>query len=263
MAESMAESDELNWKVAGQGEPLVLIHGLFGSLENLGGIARQLAESFTVYSLDLPNHGRSLHTEQINLPGLAECVLSWLNERNLQTVSIIGHSLGGKVAMELALTHPERIRQLVVLDIAPVAYSPHHNDVLDGLLALKPEQVTSRRDADEQLQAKVPEVAVRSFLLKNLVKQTDGGFAWRINLPVIHRDYPNMIAANRDDAVFEGGVLFIKGGNSDYILPEYRDQIVARFPNATVKIVPDTGHWLHAEKPDLVARLASRFLSLN
>ncbi len=253
-------ASSLYFRQAGEGEPLLLIHGLFGSLENLGALARPLAETFRVYSLDLPNHGRSPQVETLSLASMTETLLAWLDEEKLGQVHLLGHSLGGKVAMELALRHPQRVKNLVVLDIAPVDYPPHHNEVFAGLLALDTAQLQSRSEADQLLKAHVPEIAVRSFLLKNLVKDPQGGFAWRMNLPVIHRDYPQLIAANRRGARFDGNTLFIKGGNSDYLQTEYREEILERFPKAAIKIVPDTGHWLHAEKPELVARLAKRFL---
>jgi len=253
-------ASSLYFRRAGEGEPLLLIHGLFGSLENLGALARPLAESFTVYSLDLPNHGRSPQVDSMSLASMTETLLAWLDEQKLGQVHLLGHSLGGKVAMELELRHPERVKNLAVLDIAPVDYPPHHNDVFAGLLALDTTQLQSRSEADHLLKAHVPEIAVRSFLLKNLVKDPQGGFAWRMNLPIIHRDYPQLIAANRRGASFGGNTLFIKGGNSDYLQAKYRDDILERFPKAAIKIVPDTGHWLHAEKPELVARLVKRFL---
>jgi esterase len=248
-------------KQAGEGEPLVLIHGLFGSLENLGGIARLLAEDFAVHSLDLPNHGRSKHTSAMSLASMAADVLAWMDEQGLEQAHMLGHSLGGKVAMEVALTHPERVASLVVVDIAPVTYSPHHNDVFKGLLAVDPAQIESRAEADKALKPYVPELPVRSFLLKNLVKEPDGGFAWRMNLPVINQEYEQLIAANRADARYPGPTLFVKGGDSHYIQEKHREDIISRFPQAAVRIVPETGHWLHAEKPELVARLVKRFVA--
>lgn len=243
----------------GQGEPLILIHGLFGSLENLGGIARPLADHYTVYSLDLPNHGRSPHTDTMNLATMAADVLSWMDEQKLESAHILGHSLGGKVAMELALGYAERINSLVVLDIAPVTYPPHHDAIFEGLLALDPGQLESRAQADDLLKSHVSELPVRSFLLKNLVKESQG-FGWRINLSAIHQNYSHLIDANREDGTFTGPTLFVKGGNSNYIQEKHRDAIVSRFPKAAVKIVPETGHWLHAEKSELVAGLVRRFL---
>lgn len=229
-------------------------------MENLGGIARPLASHFTVHSLDLPNHGRSAHTDAMILPDMATDVLAWMDRQGLTSAHILGHSLGGKVAMELALRDARRIKSLVVLDIAPVTYPPHHDAVFEGLLALELNQIESRAQADDFLKSYVPELAVRSFLLKNLVKEPQG-FRWRINLPVIHKNYRHLIAANSEKGIFAGPTLFIKGGNSDYIQEQQRDAILSRFPKAAVKIVPETGHWLHAEKPELVARLVQRFLA--
>lgn len=250
----------LHHKVAGAGDPLILIHGLFGSLENLGGIARQLAEHYTVYSIDLPNHGRSPHTDATDLSSLADHVLQWMDAQSISCAHLLGHSLGGKAAMEVALRRPERVRRLVVMDIAPVHYEPHHDGVFDGLLSFNPCELTSRTEADKLLAKSVSELPVRSFLLKNLVKQAEGGFAWRMNLPVIHRDYPQLIQGNINDCSFNGRVLFLKGGNSDYILEKHREDILSRFPQATLKAVSNTGHWLHAEKADLVSKLTLSFL---
>lgn len=227
-------------------------------MENLGGLARPLSEFYQVHSLDLPNHGRSAHTQHIDLPSMAAAVVAWMDAQGIEKTAIIGHSLGGKTAMELALWMPQRISKLVVIDIAPVHYPPHHNQVFAALARVIPEQLGNRADAEALMAPLVPEVAIRSFLLKNLLKQ-ESGFRWRMNLPVITRDYPALIAGNRD-GVFHGGALFIKGGDSDYVTPDHRDLIVARFPNAQLKIVPNTGHWLHAEKPELVSKLALRFL---
>ncbi|WP_045857190.1 alpha/beta fold hydrolase [Teredinibacter purpureus] len=249
----------LHVKEAGAGKPVVLIHGLFGSLENLGGLARQLAEHYHVFSLDLPNHGRSQHTEDTSLSQMADSVFRWLNAQPFQHASFIGHSLGGKVAMELALCHPEKVDRLAVLDIAPVHYAPHHEQVFKGLLSLQPATLPSRSEADAQLSAYVPELPIRSFLLKNLVRQ-EQGFGWRMNLPTLHRHYARLVSGNRRGQVYKGNTLFLKGGNSDYIGEQHRDEILSRFPNAKVKIVAGTGHWLHADKPDLVARLLQRFL---
>ena len=250
----------LHHKVAGSGDPIILIHGLFGSLENLGAIARLLTESYTVYSLDLPNHGRSGHTTTTDLPSLADHILQWMNENSIDRAHFFGHSLGGKAAMEVALRHPERVVGLVVVDIAPVHYEPHHGGVFKGLLSVDVAELVSRADADSMLAEYVPELPVRSFLLKNLVKLPEGGFSWRMNLPVIHRDYAELIKANISGKCFGGNVLFLKGGESNYILEKHRHEILSRFPQTTLKIVANTGHWLHAEKPDLVSKLTKSFL---
>ena len=249
----------LYFRSQGQGDPLVMIHGLFGSMENLGTIAKQLADTFTVFSIDLPNHGRSPHSGEMSLTTMMEDVCAWMDSQGLTRAHFLGHSLGGKTAMELALSHPERVQKLVVLDIAPVHYPPHHNEVFAGLLSIEPDSLGSRQEADQLLMPHVPETAVRSFLLKNLVRE-EAGFRWRMNVPVIHRRYGDLIRENRADKQFNGPVLFLKGGDSNYIGEEYRADIINRFPAAQVKIVAGTGHWLHAEKPELVALLSKKFL---
>lgn len=249
----------LHVKVAGEGEPLILLHGLFGSLENLGAVARLLSVDFKVYSVDLPNHGRSSHRSGANLAHMAGAVCEWMGKTGLVSAALVGHSLGGKVAMEIALNHPDRVDSVVVIDIAPITYPPRHENVFAGLNAVDPAALSSRAEAETQLAAHVPEAAVRSFLLKNLVK-TEAGFAWRMHLQDIQREYPNLLRENRYDGTFLRPVLFLKGGDSDYIKSDHRQAILQRFPSAQLKIVPNTGHWLHAEKPELTAALIRKFL---
>lgn len=238
----------------------MLIHGLFGSLENLGALARILAQDFTVYSIDLPNHGRSPHVDNADLGLMSELVLAWMSQQGLSAVGMVGHSLGGKVSMEIALLQPAMIERLVVMDIAPSEYSPHHNDVFKALLTVDIDAIKSRSEADEVMQPFVPEVAVRSFLLKNILRKADGGFAWKMNLTGLFESYENLIRANVSGPVFAGETLFLKGGASDYIGEKNRQDIVSRFPSSHLKIVANTGHWLHAEKPQVVAKLIANFL---
>lgn len=254
------EQQSLYFRKQGQGEPVILVHGLFGSLENLGALARILAQHFCVYSVDLPNHGRSPHSHHMNLSSMAADLSTWMDEQQLTSAMLVGHSLGAKVVMELALNLPDKCKKLVAIDIAPVQYQPRHTQIFKGLLALDPPNLSSRSQADTQLKPYVTELAVRSFLLKNLVKEAKG-FSWKMNLPVIDTCYSALIAANKlPMQPFSGEVLFIKGGNSDYILESHTEAIGARFPKAKLRLIANTGHWLHAEKPDHVAKLVARFL---
>lgn len=252
----------MDYSVRGEGEPLVLLHGLFGTRENLGAMARQLSETFTVYSLDLPNHGRSPHTDECGLACMAAMVGDWLEQLGIAPIHCFGHSLGGKVAMELALTRPSLVKGLVVADIAPVRYGRRHEDVFTGLRALTLDSLRSRLEADAILSRFVTEKPVRSFLLKNLQKAPDGGFSWRMNLEGLYKAYPSLIQENCA-GVFERPVLFLKAEHSDYLHGEYQGAIALRFPAAAFKVVSNTGHWLHAEKPELVARLVQRFLAAS
>jgi len=251
---------ELNASTAGDGPPLIMLHGLFGAGDNLGGIRRRLQHAFTVHSLDLRNHGDSPHTDSMTYPEMAADVSAWMAKAGLSSASLLGHSMGGKVAMELALSEPKKVQRLIVADIAPVAYAPHHEGVLEGLLALDGVAVSSRREADKELAAFVQEPRVRQFLLTNMVPG-DKGFHWRMNVQALANCYDQIMAAPAASGPFEGPVLFLKGGDSDYIDTSHQKVVKALFPKTQLRVVPGTGHWLHAEKADLFARLCERFLA--
>lgn len=250
----------LHHRITGEGPPLLLLHGLFGSLENLGGVAQRLADSWQIHALDLRNHGRSPHAEVFTYAAMAADVAHYLDSQGLDQVALLGHSMGGKIAMTLALQSPGRVARLIIADIAPVHYPPHHDSILAGLEALDTAGLLSREAADAQLKPWVPEIAVRQFLLKNLVREGPGGFRWRLNLPVIRRCYHEILQGQLGLGRYDGPVLFIKGGRSDYILPSQQPAVLSCFPAAQLRVIPGTGHWLHAEKPDLFASLCRRFL---
>lgn len=256
----MTSSVELAASVSGEGPPVVLLHGLFGAGDTLGGIRRRLAREYQVYSLDLRNHGESPHTDSMSYPEMAGDVLAYLDRAGLAEASLLGHSMGGKVAMEVALMAPGRVTRLIVADIAPVAYEPHHDNIERALRTLDPSRVRSRREADTVLAESIEERGVRQFLLTNLVP-ADGGFRWRMNVPGILACYDQIMAGPHTSGVYEGPTLFIRGGNSDYIQAEHRDAVTGYFPNVDLKVIPEAGHWLHAEKPELFARICQRFLA--
>ena len=244
----------------GQGPDVISLHGLFGSQENLGMINRGLAESFRVHGLDLRNHGRSPHDEEMNYPVMADDVLTYMDDNQLGTVHLVGHSMGGKVAMTIALMAPERVTSLAVIDIAPVAYQERRHDrILEGLSSMPLNTLKSRTEADRFLAAFESEPAVRQFLLKNLYRDGQGQYRWRVNLPAIMMHYMAILAGQHSDTGFVNDTLFIKGGDSDYILPEHREQVLALFPSASVRVIPGAGHWVHAQKPELVTRTLLRF----
>lgn len=248
----------LHFRKTGEGSPVIVLHGLFGSLENLSSLSRALSESHCVYSVDLPNHGRSSHTSRTSLALMADQLADWMLQQDLQSACWIGHSLGGKLAMEVALARPAQVSRLVVLDIAPVAYAPSHDRIFAGLRAIPLENLESRADADTLLAEQVSEPAVRNFLLKNLVRQ-NGGFVWRMNLELLWREYSRLLTANRE-GVYAGPVLLVKGEQSDYLQVQHRAEIARRFPAAELKIAAGTGHWLHVDKADLVNGIVSRFI---
>lgn len=252
---------QLNFKQhSDTGPVLVILHGLFGSLVNWNWQARQFAEDFTVHTLDLRNHGGSPHTDSMDYPSMAADVLEFMDDHSIDRCHVLGHSMGGKVAMQMALGHPERIGRLVVVDIAPVEYAGEHDEIFEGLLALDPAGIRSRREADQQLASRVEDEQVRQFLLSNLYRTDEGSLAWRINLSGLHDCYPQLLAAPAGNEPFDGDTLFVKGDMSDYISETCREELLKKFPRARLKTVMQAGHWLHAEKPQTFNRLVRDFL---
>lgn len=251
---------KLHYQIHGSGTPLVILHGLFGTLENWGSQIKALSENLQVVAVDLRNHGRSPHAERTDYAVMAEDVISLLNDLKLDCVNLMGHSMGGKVAMQLALNHPERLKKLIVVDISPVTYPHHHQDVLKGLFSIDLEQTKSRTQADQQLSTYIEEPGVRAFLLKNLYKDDNKQFQWRMNLPALSQEYNNISAAPTGTP-YNGNTLFIKGVKSDYIQAEHRSAILALFPSASYKLIQDAGHWPHAEKPAIFTQLVINFLA--
>ncbi len=250
---------ELYSRVRGDGPWLVMLHGLFGSGDNLGGIARILESDFRILLVDLRNHGRSPHAPTMTYAEMAEDVFAAMDKENIAEAFVFGHSMGGKTAMTMALSNPNRVSKLVVGDIAPVPYGGHHDRVIEGLHAVAKVGPQSRAEAEAILCSYVEEEGVLGFLMTNWRRQSDGRWGWRINLDVISGQYSD-IAAGMDSAVYRRPVLFLRGANSDYIQAQHRERILELFPEATVKTIAGTGHWLHAEKPELVARNVKRFL---
>ncbi|MDP0589143.1 MAG: alpha/beta fold hydrolase [Candidatus Endonucleobacter bathymodioli] len=244
----------------GQGRDVISLHGLFGSQQNLGTLNRNLAKQFRVHGLDVRNHGRSPHSDDMNYKLMAKDVIEYFDDHELHNVDLLGHSMGGKIAMTIALIVPERIRKLVVMDIAPVEYDHKCDDVLDGLSSIDLGAIKKRSDADSMLALFVKDSDVRLFLLKNLYRDKNENYQWLFNLNSIQKHYCEIVKTPPTDKVFEGDTLFLKGEDSDYILPEHEGVVLSLFPNATVKVVPGAGHWLHAQQPDLVAHSINSFL---
>ncbi|MFV8816413.1 alpha/beta fold hydrolase [Haliea sp. E17] len=246
---------------AGEGPPVILLHGLFGAGSNLGALSRSLADRFTVYSLDLPNHGRSGWVEQAGPADMAVLLGQWMEEQRLASAACVGHSLGGKVMMELALSQPQKVRALVAADIAPVEYpAGGHDSIFAALEAVAAQGVGSRNEAADIMARYLDEPGVIQFLLMSLQRGEDGVFNWRFNLRAMRDNYTAVRGAPLHRAPYAGPVLFVKGGDSSYILPEHRAQVLALFPQAEMKVMPGCGHWLHAEQPEQFNRIVGRFL---
>ena len=250
---------QLNFKKSGSGPPLVILHGLFGSADNWYSIAKDLEGSFTLYLVDQRNHGDSPHSSVWNYEVMVEDVRELLDTEGLDSVYLMGHSMGGKTAMNFAVRYPGRVRRLIVGDIAPRYYPIHHQVILEGLNALDLSQLQSRKEADEHLAKFIPELGIRQFLLKSLGR--DGqGFAWKINLSVITEKIEEVGKALEEGAIFEGPTLFLSGANSNYIQEKDLSDMKRHFPNFTWVSIPNAGHWLHAEQPQAVIKEIRNFL---
>ncbi|MCJ8164732.1 alpha/beta fold hydrolase [Pontibacter sp. E15-1] len=255
---------KLHYKEMGHGQPLLILHGLFGTLDNWQTLANRFAEHYNVFLVDLRNHGRSPHSEEHTYDLMADDVLELVDELGIPTPAIMGHSMGGKVAMKYALKYPTRITKLIVVDIAPKAYPPHHDEIIDALKSVKLDGVTSRSEIDKQLAKHIKETDVRLFLMKNLYRTENNGFAWRMNLDALANNYEEIAGAITADVPFKKHTLFIKGGKSGYIKPEDMYGSIERlFTLVEIETIPDAGHWVHAQAPDEVYDLVTTFLNTD
>ncbi|MHA7131589.1 alpha/beta fold hydrolase [Algoriphagus namhaensis] len=250
---------KLNFKKAGSGPPLVILHGLFGSADNWFTIARELQALFTLYLVDQRNHGDSPHSDEWNYSVMVDDLLELFDDEGLDKAFLMGHSMGGKTAMNFALAHPDRVERLIVADIAPRYYPVHHEQILEGLNSLPLKDLESRKQADEELAKYIKEPGIRQFLLKSLGRD-ERGFVWKINLPVITKNIEEVGQALEGDETYEGKTLFLAGAKSDYITDEDYEEIYEFFPNYQLVKIPDAGHWLHAEQPADVVKEIKNFL---
>jgi len=271
-----AGDERLAARTLGEAGPrVVFVHGLFGQGKNWTTIAKGLAGDHRVTLIDLPNHGHSPWTDRVDYVDMAELLADELETLG-DPVTLVGHSMGGKVAMTLALRRPELLRALVVVDIAPSEYpvSGGRTDDPDeeaspfgayiaAMRELDLDRLESRQQADEALRAAVPSRMVRSFLLQSLVREgTDGGWRWRLNLELLERDLGALrgFPVPPEGAQFDGPVLWIAGANSTYVLPDDRPRMDALFPNTRLVRIKNAGHWVHSEQPEVFAEVLRRFL---
>ena len=241
---------------AGEGAPLVVLHGLFGSARNWNTVAKRLGAGHRVHALDMRNHGGSPWSDDMGYADMADDVGGYMEDKvvgkGLGPVSLLGHSMGGKAAMVLALTRPDLVDKLVVADIAPVGYSHTLMPYVEAMRAVDLSGVTRRGEVDAQLASSIPEPPIRSFLLQNLVAE-NGTFSWRINLKALGDRMDEMTAFPTGDLAgrsYDKPTLFLHGERSDYVRPSHHEEIRRLFPNARIEGIADAGHWLHAEQPD-------------
>lgn len=252
---------KLNYKEVGEGKPLIILHGLFGSSDNWISIARKLGEKRKVYVIDQRNHGDSPHSDEFSYDAMAADLKEFINDHIIPKFDLIGHSLGGKIAMVFACKYPDLVDNLIVVDIAPKQYPVHHDTIIEGLKSIDLYTLKSRNEADKALSEYVPLLGVRQFLLKNL-KRTLEGFGWKINIDVIQKEIAEVGKALATGSSFNKPTLFIRGGMSNYILEDDMEQILSHFANAKLTTVKGASHWVHAEKPDVFLNEVSTFLKL-
>jgi pimeloyl-ACP methyl ester carboxylesterase len=249
-------------KIEGEGKPLLILHGFLGMLDNWKTLGAKYAESgFQVHLLDLRNHGRSLHAEEFNYQVMARDIYEYCQTHQLTNIDLIGHSMGGKVAMLFAATYPEFVDKLVIADIGLKYYKPHHQEILAGLNAVDFSTKPDRSEVEEILCPYIPDFGTRQFLMKSLFWKQQGQLAFRFNLDVFNKKIEEVGKALPEDKHFEKETLFIRGGNSRYILDADVPEIKKQFPNFELKTIPNAGHWLHAENPKMFVAITLNFLN--
>jgi pimeloyl-ACP methyl ester carboxylesterase len=251
----------LNSRIEGEGHPLIIIHGFLGMSDNWKSLASLYAAlGFQVHMIDLRNHGKSFHSDEFNYTVMSNDILEYCEHYHLENVSVIGHSMGGKVAMLFATTHPEMVEKLIIADIGPKYYAPHHQDILAGLNAVDFSKKPNRASVEEILYPFIPDFGTRQFLMKNLYWVEPGQLAFRFNLPVFNAKIETIGEALPEANHFNKPTLFIRGENSSYILDDDLLEINKHFPIFELATIPNVGHWLHAENPKLFFEETARFL---
>lgn len=251
---------QLHFKESGRGRVVILLHGLFGSSDNWHPLALRLAESFRVFAVDQRNHGQSPHSDEMNYSLMAGDLNEFIAARGIESATIIGHSMGGKTAMQFALEFPRQVEKLIVADMAPRTYAPAYEKFFTAQLALDLKSFSTRQEIEDALAPEIPNLALRRFLLKNLGRNSAGEFLWKINLQGISDNYLRLGASVSASAPFAKPTLFLRGGKSNYINPEDEPLIRELFPHSEIQTIAEASHWVHADAPDEFLRRVFDFL---
>ncbi len=259
------EQQILHSKIYGQdkpGMPLLVFHGLFGMLDNWGSFGKEFGEYFPVHLMDLRNHGKSFHSEEMSHDDLAHDISHYMEYHNLQKINSLGHSLGGKAVMQFAIKYPVKVEKLIVADIAPKAYPPHHQGIIKALQSVDFEKISSRQDVEEILSQYIPEKSVIFFLAKNLYWKDAQNkvLDWRFNLKTLSEKYTEYVANAIKFGVFSGETLFIAGEKSNYILPQDEFLLKQQFPNYKLVKIANAGHWVQSDNPTDFNKAVKDFL---
>ncbi|MDC0331525.1 alpha/beta fold hydrolase [Flavobacteriaceae bacterium] len=251
----------LHSKIIGKGVPLLILHGYFGMSDNWKSLGNKFAEGFQTHLIDQRNHGRSFHENDFNYDCLADDLFRYVIHHNLKKIVLLGHSMGGKTAMLFAVKYPNFLDKLIVADISPRYYQPHHNEILKALNSVNFTNQNTRKLVDQKITELIPDIGVRSFLLKNVYWKEKGILGYRFNLKSLTDNNIEVGKELPPNTSFKGKVLFISAGDSGYINNDDLFLIKAHFPNSSVTIMSDVGHWLHAENPNLFHKLVINFIS--
>ena len=238
-------------KIIGEGKPMIIMHGYLGMSDNWKTLGARFAEAgFQVHLLDLRNHGRSFHSSDFDYTYMSEDVANYCAHHNLKDVTLIGHSMGGKVAMFAACEYPDLVDKMIVADISPKSYPPHHQDIMQALNAVNFDEMSSRKEVENVIEQYIKEFGVRQFLMKSVHRVSADKLGFRFNLEVFNQSQETIGEALPDNAVFHKNTLFIKGEKSNYINTTDDALIKKHFPNSNIQTVSNAGHWLHADNPD-------------
>lgn len=247
--------------ILGEGKPLCILHGFLGMLDNWKTLGSSYSENgFCVHLIDQRNHGKSFHSPDFHYDLLSDDLLRYLNFHNIEQTSVIGHSMGGKTAMQFACSHEVRVEKLLIADIAPKYYPPHHQNIIDGLNAINVKSLSSRKDADDQLRNYISDFGTRQFLLKNLYRTGNKQLDFRFNLEVLSQRMEEIGENISSTERFQGPTLFLRGDRSEYVTKTDEEAIKRHFPLAKIETIDKAGHWLHAENPDQFFEKSMEFL---
>ena len=250
----------LYYRKYGKGEPLIIMHGLFGSSDNWHTLGKKFAEHLTVYLLDLRNHGRSPHSDNFSPEIMANDLAEFMDQQQIEVANLLGHSLGGGIAMRFTSQYPERVKKLIVVDFAPKKYQPSLDGLIKWLMSWDLSAVKTLKEADQKFAEILPDPAIRNFLLKNLYRRKDGRFDWKVNLKTIYNNLDKVSGYLNERTTINNPTLFIRGGKSDYIKPEDIYLIRKHFSEVEIETISGAGHWLHAEAPDQFIKLVQNFI---
>lgn len=252
---------DLYYQHYGEGQPLIILHGLFGMSDNWVTHARRLADNYSVYTLDQRNHGKSGWNNVFNYEAMVDDLVNFLESQNLEKAHILGHSMGGKTAMQFALEYPGKVDKLIIADISADEYNHKHDVLIEAMLSVDLQKYASRSDVDKELERSVSDPRIRQFLLKNLHWKDRSSLGWKANLEVILENLPEVFKAIDSAEPFNKPALFVRGSDSPYILQKHIPRIKKLFPQSRIETIEGASHWLHAEKPEEFFHIVKKFLS--